>query len=253
MAPEAEIANAPDIESVEGFIAIITRLAPTFGMHAWFRGQSNASWSLRPSVARAERRKGHESNRSIHFMNRARTRYQSCPPQDDLPGWLFLMQHYGLHTRLLDWTEAPLIALYFSVEADDKADAAVYVLDPHKLNEIHGNRPGVLLPHHANARKLIAPAFKAGECPADVAAILPPEMDYRMLLQRSVFTVHGGTQPLESHPRASEFVAQMKVPAARRAAIRLQLAYLGIDRAHLFPDLTNLAAYLNTGTGDASS
>ena len=66
-----------------------------------------------------------------------------------------------------------------------------------------------------------------------------------MLLQRSVFTVHGDTAALDSHPRESEFLAKMLVPANRRGDIKRQLHALGIDRAHLFPDLSNLATYLN--------
>ena len=240
------------VENVEAFVAITSRLATVFAAHAWFRGQSDASWTLRPSIARREWKAGHEPNRCIHFMNRARTRHNACPPSDDLPGWLFLMQHYGLHTRLLDWTESPLVALYFAVEAHDATDAAVHVLDPHRLNAVHGHKPGVLLPHHPDARKLIAPAFKSSDPISAVVAVLPPEMDYRMLLQRSVFTVHGDTAPLDSHPRESEFLAKMVVPANRRTDIKRQLHALGIDRAHLFPDLSNLATYLNAGTGGAT-
>jgi hypothetical protein len=126
------------------------------------------------------------------------------------------------------------------------------VLDAYRLNEVHGHKPGVLLPHHPSARKLIAPAFKTADPIAEVAAIRPPEFEYRLLLQRSVFTVHGDNTPLESHPRHSEFLGKMVIPAARRSGIRAQLEALGINRAYLFPDLQNLAAYLNEGSGGAS-
>ena len=39
-------------------------------------------------------------------------------PKDEWE-WIFLMQHYRVPTRLLDWTESPLIGLYFAVS--DKA------------------------------------------------------------------------------------------------------------------------------------
>ena len=163
------------IDSVETFVALTTRLSTIFGGPVWFRGQSDAEWKLQPSVMRTEKMAGHEPNRCIHFMNRARVRHNSCPPDTDLPGWLFLMQHYGLHTRLLDWSEAPLVALFFAVENVTSDQAAVYALDPHKLNDAQGNSAGVMLPHHPKVKKLIAPAFKSAEPMAEVAAIMPPE------------------------------------------------------------------------------
>ncbi len=42
------------------------------------------------------------------------------------------MQHYGVPTRLLDFTESPFVALYFSLEAfnlNSKDDLAVFAID----------------------------------------------------------------------------------------------------------------------------
>jgi hypothetical protein len=57
------------------------------------------------------------------------------PDPDDYFGWLFLAQHYGLPTRLLDWSESPLVALYFAVtEGHEDHDGCVWALWPGGLN-----------------------------------------------------------------------------------------------------------------------
>ena len=53
--------------------------------------------------------------------------------------WLSLMRHYGIPTRLLDWTHSFLVAAYFAVDDADKArDCAIWALDFNLIDdEIH--------------------------------------------------------------------------------------------------------------------
>jgi len=244
--------HTPEVKNVEMFVELTTGLAELFPGRAWYRGQSNSSWNLRPAIARIEHQAGYEPDLSVTFMTRARTRHRDCPAPNDLPGWLFLMQHYGLYTRLLDWTELPLVALFFAVTGSEAADAAVFILNPRLLNAGHGHTAAIMLPHHPHAKKLISSAFQTTDSTSEVVAILPPEIDYRMLLQRGGFTVHGDRSPLDSHPLHDQFLGKLTILQERRASIRNQLHALGINRSYLFPDLSNLAQSLNEGTGSAS-
>jgi hypothetical protein len=50
--------------------------------------------------------------------------------RDDVGEWLPIMQHYGLPTRLLDWTTNLLVGLYFCCNQRKEEDGALFAFDP---------------------------------------------------------------------------------------------------------------------------
>jgi hypothetical protein len=127
--------------------AVWVRYKFPFGV--WFRGQARVCYSLGPSLFRetAQPRihqgcnKLHqpdvmydESSMVYHFML---TKPEFRREYQDLFEWLCLMQHYNAPSRVLDWTENLLMAVYFAVcEVDADCDGAVWVLNAGRLNEI---------------------------------------------------------------------------------------------------------------------
>ena len=224
----------------------LVEITKDFGdIRAWWRGHEDVSWQLIPSLYRRGLADS-ESNLTGRFRTMAGTRYQQCPGPDDLFGWLSLMQHYRLPTRLLDWSESPLVALFFALEGPtDDTDGAIWAMMPTRLNlnQIPG-RENILLPQASELRTLLTQAFGATTTDSRTLAVEPNQSDLRHMMQQAVFTIHGGNIPTNELPGSEHFVARIRIPAASKGYFRQLLPLYGISRANLFPDLENLAKEL---------
>jgi hypothetical protein len=118
----------------------MNELAPFFhGVYPVWRGHADIQWALRPEVFRPVRGSRFYQEVSLlrSFMSQAESRSERCPRGDDLVGWLMFARHYGLPTRLLDWSYSPLVALYFAsqeVKDDPDADGCLWAIDSGGLN-----------------------------------------------------------------------------------------------------------------------
>jgi hypothetical protein len=207
---------------------LISSLSSPNATNLIFRGQSNIDWPLESNLERSISLLGAapEQHRFIEnvlvgeFKRRAKAVLPTTPINDDVLGWLALMQHYRAPTRLLDWTESPFVALFFAIrDLDESTDAALWILDPKKCLALHpsitmqqywdnlGTRdltPGAmpsnsdgLPPVHSydDEQNFRLRTALATQSPWPLP-LMPDWQDQRMAAQQSVFTAVGSDNHL---------------------------------------------------------
>lgn len=221
----------------------ISTISNMFNIMPWWRGQAVYNWKLTPSLYH----KGivaKEQSMTSRFKNMAKSRHAECPANTDNSGWLFFMQHYGLPTRLLDWTESPFIAMFFSIEEKqyDNEDGILWALNPPVLNRNQQEDGVVFAPDDCRIKTLFDEAFAAKEKRTQqILSVLADQINIRQLTQQSVSTIHGVDTPIDQLPGSENFVAKIKIAKQAKEEFRQMINLFGINRASIFPDLENLA------------
>lgn len=238
------------ILDVASFIKFTSRLSSDLG---WmFRGQASGSWDLLPKAGRkAYYNAEHEARRVTD------SEMQGMPPHDlgrfnawrhraiayarDLPNndfeCLACAQHHGLATRLLDWSQNPLVALFFACESASPEHGAVWAYFPNLyIDDRIATISGV----------------------PEVAAYVPRPINNRILSQQGRFTYHPSpSEPLSAGPIDSKLdsvskigtnLAKIEIIAEMKPIILHELNALGVARHTLFQDLDGLSEYINWGT-----
>lgn len=269
------------IQSVREFLRHVDRWQvqwskkKIFPWKLWFRGEPyrTSSTRLRPKLYRSKVQRRYlryeEQELRAEFRRHAVPLMRGPQPNGPLAHWewYFLMQHYGAPTRLLDWTDGSLVALYFAISSrraeDARGDAAVYVLDPYWLNELAfrdlrmgKNRPnGVVFPEWSDRWPEIEgylpkdPFDRSRIRPLMPLAISPSHLSARFAAQKSQFTIYGQDRGKRLLRLAEDRDSRIRViPIAEKSIseIRTQLGDCGISESTVFPDLDGLGRELYT-------
>jgi hypothetical protein len=211
----------------------------------WYRGQANKDHQLIPSLSRSPAYPNAEGSLLKRFKQNA-VQYVQIPPESEWE-WLFLMLHYRVPTRLLDWSESPLVGLYFAVDEHPERDGSLWCLDPIALN-VHAN---IKFDHsmeipafgHDKVTENYLPSSIAGETTSDLfpIAVIGPRNSRRIAAQLGTFTItHRTHTPIED-VGDRRHVWRLIIPAESKAAIWAELSCLRCVSLTLFPELERVA------------
>jgi FRG domain-containing protein len=90
----------------------------------WYRGAARSSYGLVPSLYRPANAGLDEDDLLSRFVSLGSPFMNERPASDW--EWYFVAQHYGLPTRLLDWSENILAATYFALAEDMEKSEVTY-------------------------------------------------------------------------------------------------------------------------------
>jgi len=252
------------IRTLPDFCQVTCDLGTTSaGRRLWFRGVHDATHALVPRLYRSDSEAADLLALEQDMLAEFRSRSRSLVTTEVVSDWehLFVMQHYGVPTRLLDWSENAMFALYFALSVAAArgypTDAAVWVLDPAAWNRAVDpvmEAPGRALCIGDAGLDDYEPGRDIDGMAERAAAIWGLYNNPRIAAQRGVFTVFGRDKsPLDQVFEAGDFpdgtLCRLRIPREALGEINDDLRLLGFRESMIYPDLGGLATEIRVEHG----
>ncbi|WP_083518386.1 FRG domain-containing protein [Dechloromonas denitrificans] len=246
------------VSGIDNLVDIFSK----FGSSWIFRGQMDSNWNIESSLERFLKPIGFSDfarKLEDYFISEFRARAHHYVSRDMLPktklGWLSLMQHHGVPTRLIDFTEAPFIALFFAFDGHGGAgnDAAVWAFDFSKIDNDsfdYLKRFGRLSEDYEWVKSNRDEAFDKyvdGNSHELLWVTEPDLHNLRLENQKGTFLLSGKLDKaamdyLEEGTSDCKAVAKkLVIPGCFRSEVFRLLNSMGIDNRRIYPGLDGLA------------
>ena len=241
------------IESVAQLSCALRRLELADQTHAhwhnWFRGHSRTDWLLKPGVYRSTFGQPLSERDRLSLEQHLNQKFTVMSAglrtgRESVEEIYFLQQHYGMPTRLLDWTTSALAAPYFACcgDPDLDGDGALFLMDAYKFrfpNSVPKSRRGIATsrrPEICSAIRVISEWQDETHFSDYIMPVRPDSFDRRVSLQRSCFTFHVPKHP-ELTKAENPTLRKLQVLGSKKENILRELRLLGIDHFSIFGTL----------------
>jgi hypothetical protein len=255
-----------EVEGLQGLLAKVLEIGGELpaGRILWYRGLSCSRYTLVPKLMRdgktAEDVFERERRLLTRFRQRSMAYWPAGYPQND---WehLFAMQHYGMPTRLLDWSENLFVAAHFALDrlpdhghGDGACKPLIWCVDP-----IAWNRSTPVLSEFGEAIQVLTTADddldpyrpettkRRRKSPI---AMFGAHNSARIVAQRGTFMVWGNeTQSLEEFANEQAATLWGLEINGNPAEVASSLRLIGFGETMVFPELPSLGTELSRSEG----